>query len=477
VRAAVISIVLGCVAPAFGGESLDSAALRSIHSKLGPSTVRIETVVRKQLDNGVDVDLTSQQIGLIVKPGLVMTTADAFQDVATLGSNVAELRVVVAGGAEFEGSLSGVAAADNLAFVAIDDPAFSGTPVEFASADELAVGDFFATVRLAGPSFRSAPYVDAFLVSATLDEPRCYVTTYAISDYLGAAVVAFDGRVVGIVNRMGLLARAPRVDPVTGQRELELLADVQGFDSDGDEIVIVPASRIAPVLAAPPARDSVAPRERPWLGIETQVMLPALAAALGVEEGRRGVLLTRVLPGSPAATAGLESGDLVYAIDGVALAAERDGDEAELGRRIGGKKPGDAVALEIEREGRELAATLVLGAAPPTVHTAAKHECESFSFAARDLVYGDRAELDLPLDAAGARATLVKRTGFAGLAGLKVGDIVRQIDGDEVRDAGDLATRLEELAAAQAANITLFVTRGADTLFVEMRPDWAAARR
>lgn len=472
----LVGIALASASPARARGDLDSASLRSIHAKCGASIVRVETVVRKQLDNGVDLDVESQGIGVVVKPGMVMTVADSFKDAHTLGSRVFAIRVVVAGGATFDAALAGSDLSENLSFVTVSDPEFPGVPVELATDDSLRVGDFFATLRLAGPSFQNAPYLDAFLVSATLAEPRCAITTYAISDYLGSIVAAADGRVVGFVNRISMFGRAARVDPVTGQRELELFADIQGYDGDGEEIVVVPASRYAALIADPPVGSPIVVKERAWLGCEVQPLLPELASALEIAPERTGVLVTRVLPGSPAADAGVSNGDLVYAVGGVPLEVEKEGDEAKLSAILARHAPGDSLALSIERAGSTLELTAILAAAPEPATAAAKHECPDFGFAVRDLVYSDRADLDLPLDGGGARATLVKRTGFAGLGGLRVGDVVRAVDDREITDATDLAARLAALAAARAERITLFIVRGADTLFVEMRPDWAAAR-
>ena len=54
---------------------------------------------------------------------------------------------------------------------------------------------------------------------------------------------------------------------------------------------------------------------RGWLGGVLQPLTPELAASLG-PDGRKGVLVTEVMPDSPAARAGLRSGDVVLEVDG-----------------------------------------------------------------------------------------------------------------------------------------------------------------
>jgi aminopeptidase N len=70
-----------------------------------------------------------------------------------------------------------------------------------------------------------------------------------------------------------------------------------------------------------------------------------------------GVRIDEVLPGSPAAQAGLRAGDILRAFDGEEVTDLR-AYAAVLGRRV----PGDAVALTVERDGARLVLTAVLAA-------------------------------------------------------------------------------------------------------------------
>jgi S1-C subfamily serine protease len=469
-------IVSGMLFPARAGE--DAEALRAIHERCGGSVVAIDVVIRKQLDNGVDVDLESQALGVVVGEGLVMTPSHPFAESDGLESSVAAIAVRRAGGMIYEGELVGVDAASRLAFVRVAHHSFDVAPLAFATDDALAVGDFVATLKLAGPSFRDVPYVDAFMVNAKLESPRYYVASHVIGDYLGSPVVALDGRVVGIVNFASLLARAPKLDPVTGQRALDVFVDVQGHDGDGVELVIVPASRFAAVLADPPIRKPGAPQaaapQRAWLGVEAQPLLPELAVAMELPHDATGVVLTRVLRDSPAARAGMAPGDVLTGFGDVAIAADAPGEEKVLAAAVAARSVGDRVAIAYQRGGVPRQAEVSLDAAPLAPAAAAKARIEAFGIAARDLVLMDRADLDLDDSVAGARVTVVKRAGFCGIAGLRVGDIVTKVDGEPIADAGDLAEKLALVQRTAATSLQLFVVRGAETLFIDVRPEWAA---
>ncbi|HEX6116963.1 MAG TPA: trypsin-like peptidase domain-containing protein [Solirubrobacterales bacterium] len=93
-----------------------------------------------------------------------------------------------------------------------------------------------------------------------------------------------------------------------------------------------------------------------YIGVSAQPLYPQLAEELGIEADT-GSLLAEVVPGSPAADAGLEGGndrirfqgqridvggDVIVAIDGEKLV-----DEADLPRLISSKQPGDEITLDV----------------------------------------------------------------------------------------------------------------------------------
>ncbi|MFN7783333.1 MAG: Do family serine endopeptidase [Lysobacterales bacterium] len=86
--------------------------------------------------------------------------------------------------------------------------------------------------------------------------------------------------------------------------------------------------------------------QRGSLGIETQAITPQLAAMLDVA-GARGAVVTRVRPGSPAAEAGLQPGDVITAI------AQQPVDSPQtLNNKEGLLPVGEPITLEYLREGR-----------------------------------------------------------------------------------------------------------------------------
>lgn len=85
---------------------------------------------------------------------------------------------------------------------------------------------------------------------------------------------------------------------------------------------------------------------RAWLGASGEVVTTDIAAAAGLDRPT-GVILKEITPGSPAASAGLRTGDIVYAIDGKEVP-----DPGALGYRIATLDAGHAAKLTVVRDGR-----------------------------------------------------------------------------------------------------------------------------
>ena len=151
----------------------------------------------------------------------------------------------------------------------------------------------------------------------------------------GGALVNLDGQVIGI-NTL-----------VAGQAEPGVQALGIGF-----AISIQTAKPIADQLV------STGRAVHPYLGIRYGALTPALAAQLGVS-AQSGAVIGGVVPGSPAAAAGLQARDVITAVDGQPLT-----DESTLAELLSQKKPGDSVTLTIVRGGQQQDLTATLGDAP-----------------------------------------------------------------------------------------------------------------
>jgi S1-C subfamily serine protease len=123
-------------------------------------------------------------------------------------------------------------------------------------------------------------------------------------------------------------------------------------------------------IARPIMQQALAGQElaRPWIGIRYIAITKAIAAESGlpVEQGAwvtaqdpQGQQVDPVVPGSPAADAGLRDGDIILAVDGAEI-----GSDSPLDDILTQYAPGRTVALLVLRDGEQLTLTLTLGIRP-----------------------------------------------------------------------------------------------------------------
>jgi serine protease Do len=95
-----------------------------------------------------------------------------------------------------------------------------------------------------------------------------------------------------------------------------------------------------------------------WLGIAGQELTSDLAQARGLS-AQQGIVVEEVVSGGPAASADIQSGDVVTAIDGTSTATF-----SQLSTQLAKHKPGDTVKVTLQRSGQERQVTVTLQARP-----------------------------------------------------------------------------------------------------------------
>jgi S1-C subfamily serine protease len=98
--------------------------------------------------------------------------------------------------------------------------------------------------------------------------------------------------------------------------------------------------------------------ERGYLGISYTLVTPRAATQLGLP-AQTGALIQQIAPGSPAAQAGLQPGDLITKVNDQALDADHP-----LASLLAKTKPGDRLTITVLRGGQAKAITVTLGAPP-----------------------------------------------------------------------------------------------------------------
>ena len=190
---------------------------------------------------------------------------------------------------------------------------------------------------------------------------------------------------------------------------------------------------------------------RPWLGARGQEVTSAIAASLGLQRPE-GVLVSEVYPGSAAERAGLQPQDIILSVDGLAV-----NDPNALEYAIATHALGEPVRLQVRHGKAERAVSVRAEPAPATPardqRTIAGRNPLSgatvinLSPATAQELGGD------PFVAKGVVVTAVADDALARQVGLQPGDIVRAINGVQIRTTADLQQALS--GAARAWQLTI----------------------
>ncbi|MGE0386902.1 MAG: DegQ family serine endoprotease [Gammaproteobacteria bacterium] len=209
---------------------------------------------------------------------------------------------------------------------------------------------------------------------------------------------------------------------------------------------------------------------RGWLGVLIQDVTRELAESFGMGKPR-GALVSKVLPDSPAAAAGMQAGDIVVAFNDQPIDVSSD-----LPPLVGNTKVGDDIPVRVIRNGKAQVLKVRIGELPPAEEPSRAGADQTPSTAnldrrlqveVRDL--GDSQRRELNVDEGGVLVEDVK-DGPAKKAGVRPGDVLLQIDNQVVRNAAHLRELTPKLPAGKS--VPLLVQRRGGPLFLAMKlPD------
>jgi S1-C subfamily serine protease len=203
--------------------------------------------------------------------------------------------------------------------------------------------------------------------------------------------------------------------------------------------------------------------ERGYLGITFQALDRELADYFGVPDAT-GVVVNSVVPGSPAAGAGIAPRDIITRVDGVAVEAEKEEDLNNFQRLVAGLPPGRKVRLELLRAGAPQRVDLELGSQPKI--TAAEADSD-LGFTVQEIT--DELAREHRLDSSrGAFVLFVARGSPAREAGLQVGDVIVQVEQASVGTLDEFRHAMASVAGAP--RFLIQARRGDETKFLLLRP-------
>ncbi|MBN1825162.1 MAG: Do family serine endopeptidase [Candidatus Eisenbacteria bacterium] len=384
-----------------------------------------EEMVQRGLGSGV----IATEDGYIITNNHVV--ADA-RDIAVLLSN----------GEEYEAEVIGADPKTDVAVIRIDA---KGLPAaRFGDSDALEVGEW--VIAVGSPFSQSLNHtVTTGIVSA---KSRTAVGLADYEDFIqtdaainpgnsGGALVNLDGEVVGI--NTAIASRSG------------------GSQGVGFAIPINMARRIQSSLI------ETGTVTRGWIGIGIQGVTKEIQEALDLPD-RDGVLVSNIMEKSPAEEAGLERQDVIVRLNGRKVDGMRT-----FRNEIASTPPGTNVDLGVLRDGKERTLSLELGRMPgddESPRVASEKSEERLGLEVRPITQELRRSFELDRGD-GVVVVNVRRGSAAARNGIREGDVILEVNREEIETVADYGRALDGLETGDVA--LLLVERQGNTFYVAVR--------
>jgi Do/DeqQ family serine protease len=388
-----------------------------------PGTMPREQVQRS-LGSGVIVDPS----GLVVTNNHVIEGAD-------------EVKVALADKREFEATLVLKDARSDLAVLRLKDGREQFPAIELGNSDDLQVGDLVLAI---GNPFGVGQTVTHGIVSAVartqvgITDFQFFIQTDAAINpgNSGGALVDLRGRLAGI--NTAIFSRSGGSQGI-------------GF--------AIPANMVRVVVAS--AKSGGSAVKRPWLGAKLQDVTVEIAESLGLKRPG-GALVANVSPGSPAARAGLKTGDLIVAVDGQTV-----DDPNAFDYRFATKPLGGSAHVGLLRGGKEMRVTVALEPAPdvPRDELVIRSRSPFLGAKVANLSPALAEELRIDAKSEGVAVVDVPNNSVAARYGFKRGDVIVSVNDQPIAKTRDL----EKAAGEQTRSWNVTIQRGGQRISAEFR--------
>jgi len=237
------------------------------------------------------------------------------------------------------------------------------------------------------------------------------------------------------------------------------------FSPSGGSVGIafaIPADTVKTVVAQLRDKGSVT---RGWIGVQIQPVTPDIADGLGLKQAT-GALVADPQTDSPAAKAGIQSGDVITSVDDNQIH-----DARELARRIGTMAPGTTVKLSLIHQGEQKTVSLTLGTLPnekQASNTAPnQREVPDSGIPTLGLTLAPASKVSGNNDP-GVVVTAVSDGGVAAEHGFQVGDVILDVGGKSVATPADVRSSLADARKEGKRAVLFRVKSSQGTKFVAL---------
>ena len=361
-----------------------------------------------------------------------------------------DIEVTLTDGSDYPAEVIGVDPKTDLALLKVE--AKEPLPfVSFGDSDKMRIGDWVMAVgnpfglggtvtagivSARGRDIHGGPYDDYLQIDAAINQGNS-----------GGPAFSTDGSVIGINTAI--------------------------YSPSGGSVGIgfaIPSNLAKPIIAELKEQGHV---DRGWLGVSIQPLTPDLAQGMGLEADK-GALISSVMSDSPAAAAGLKSGDVVVRFGGHEIESPKD-----LSRAVADTASGTTVPVKVWRDGSERTVEVEIAEMKEEVASAAQPGEESGPAASNTVdqlgatlaPVNDmtRQQFGLSEDARGVVIADLEQDSALAEQGVRPGDVIERVNDRKVANPGDVAKALREAEADKRSVAVMLIESDGNDRFVAVQ--------
>jgi len=377
--------------------------------------------------------------GFIISPdGIIVTNNHVIQ-------NAVDIKVTLDDGTELPAKLLGADAKSDLAVLKVNAPKPLAT-IAWGDSDKLKLGDQILAignpfgigttvtagiVSARGRDLHSGPYDDFIQIDAPINHGNS-----------GGPLVDREGNVVGINTAI--------------------------YSPNGGSVGVgfaIPSDEAKAIVAKLEKNGSI---DHGYLGVAIQPVTSDIANAMGLSQSQ-GALVASVNDDTPAARAGIKSGDIVTAVGNETVKTPKD-----LSRLVADLSPGDKRVVTLWRDGKSMDVNVTIGGNDDSKQAAndagdgkvQPSNQPSIGVGLANLTPDVRQQLNLPRNVEGAVVASVNPDKSAAAAGIQTGDIIVSVNDQPVRNAHEVQTAVAKAGKDGRKSVLLLIERDGNKTFV-----------
>jgi serine protease Do len=214
---------------------------------------------------------------------------------------------------------------------------------------------------------------------------------------------------------------------------------------------------------------------RGWLGVKIQQVTPDIAESLGLKDAN-GAMVAGVTDGGPAEQAKIHSGDIILRFDGQDVKEMHN-----LPRIVADSVVGKEVPVVLWRDGKEVTVQTVLAERPADAQLASADagasvkpdmtkptDITGLGMKVAPVSQDLKDKFQLGADQKGVVITDVSPNTPAAERGLKPGDVITEVQQNEVASPGDIQKQVDAARKADRKNVLMLIQREGGVQYVPL---------